>query len=645
MSCAFRQPFIIGKYAVRLKETILGVPETKSILDVLREKGTLAITITTLAVSLALFHIITSYAGALEALRHRSVHLLVILMIVFLVSAIKQKRKWYRALDLTLVLLSTISLVYTFSYSESIAFRAGNPNPMDYAIGTIVLLLTIEGARRAVGIAIAAITAFFLIYTYFGPIFPGFLKHAPYSFGEIINVQYLQLEGVWGIPTGAMATYIIIFIIFAGILVQTGMLSVFMDLAMKLFGKTTGGPAKVAVAASTLVGSISGSAAANALLTGQISIPLMKRMGYKPVFAGAVEASVSSGGQFMPPIMGASAFIIAMFLGIPYLDVCIAAAVPALLWFFSFFMIVHLEAKRLGLRTMSKEEVAALPWSSILKRLYLGIPMILLVYILVCGYTAILAGFYGVVSLFALSFIMKETRFNVSSLTAGLRRGIEMTLPVTTACACASIIVGCIMQSGLGYTLSASLIRISGGQLFLLLPMVLMASLILGVGMTTVGAYVVVAVLVAPAMVALGMLPLSAHLFAFYFAIISAVTPPVATAAYAASGIAGTSPWSTGLTAFRLCIPALCIPFVFATQPALLLVGNPLSILITVATTAMGIICLDSAISGYLLRNSKMYERLMLVPAAIALLFPTGVINLIGLGLLAFVILLQKWSR
>lgn len=630
---------------MRLKETLLGVPETKSITEVLREKGLLITIIGMLAVSLAIFHLYTSYAGALEALRHRSVHLLVVLIIIFLISITKRKHKWYRALDITLVLLTTISLVYTFSYSESIAFRAGNPNPMDYAIGTIVLLLAIEGARRAVGLAIAALTGLFLIYTYFGPLFPGFLKHAPYSFGEIINIQYLELEGVWGIPTGAMSTYIIIFLLFAGILVQTGMLNVFMDLSMKLFGRTTGGPAKVAVAASTLVGSVSGSAAANALLTGQISIPLMKKMGYKPTFAGAVEASVSSGGQFMPPIMGAAAFIIAMFLGISYLEVCIAAAIPALLWFFSFFVIVHLTAKRLQLKTLSKEEVSALPWSSILTRLYLFVPMIVLICVLVMGYTAILAGFYGVVSLFALSFVRKETRFNLSSLAAALRNGIKMTLPITTACGCASIIVGCIMQSGLGYTLSASLIEISRGQLFLLLPMVLLASLILGVGMTTVGAYVVVAVLVAPAMVELGMNPLSAHLFAFYFAIISAVTPPVATAAYAAAGIAGTSPWSTGLMAFRLCIPALCIPFVFATQPALLLIGDPLSILITVATTAMGIICLDGVVAGYLLRNCKIHERLILVLAGIAFLFPTGVINLIGLGLLAFVILLQKWTR
>lgn len=633
---------------MRLKETVLGIPETRSLADVLRglrEQGLVAIIVTVLMVSLSVFHIYTSYAGALEAMRHRAVHVLVVLVIIYLSSIPKRKHKWYVALDITLSLLAIISLVYTVMFSGYIALRAGDPDPMDYFIGLTVLLLVLEGARRIVGIAIAAITGFFLIYVYFGPLFPGFLWHTGFSLSEIINVQFLHLEGIWGIPTGAMSTFIIIFLIFAGFIMQTGMIDLFTDLAMKVFGKSTGGPAKVAVAGSTLIGSISGSAAANALLTGQISIPLMKRMGYKATFAAGVEAAVSSGGQFMPPVMGASAFIIAMFLGISYLAVCKAAIVPALLWFFSFFLIVHFTAKRLGLKTLSSEEVDALRWSPILKNLYVFIPMIILVTVLVMGFSAMLAGFYGVVTLFAVSFVRKQTRFTLSSLVAGLRRGIEMALPITVACACASIIVGAIMQSGLGFTLSTALIDISRGHLFLMLPMVLIASIFLGVGMTTVGAYVIVATLVVPAMIELGMFPLSAHFFAFYFAIISAVTPPVATAAFAAAGIAGSSPWSTGLTAFKLCIPALSIPFVFATQPALLLVGDPFAILITVVTTALGITCLASVISGYLLRSCKAYESLILVLAAVGLLFPVGVPNLIGLGLLALVILLQKRIR
>lgn len=627
---------------MNLRKNVLGIPDSKSIRQLLREKGWLAIVISIVAVLLALFHIYTSYAGALEALRHRSIHLAAILIIVFLVSSQKRKGKSYLVLNIALSVLAAIVGGYVFIESVDIPLRLGNPNQWDLVLGTIIILLTLEAARRVVGLAISVIAAFLLFYDHFGLLFPGFLQHAPYSFREIINTQFLDLVGLWGIPLGTMSTFIIIFLIFAGLFFKSGAIDVFMDLANKIFGRTAGGPAKVAIVGSTFIGSISGSAAANTLITGSVSIPTMKRLGYKPEFAGAVEASCSSGGQFMPPIMGASAFIIAAFLGIPYITVCKNALFPALLWFFSFFMILHFVAKRLKLATLSKGEVREIEWSSILKRVYLFTPLVVLIILLVLGYTPMLAGFWSIVALIGLSFFRRETRLTVATFLGGLEDGIRSALPVTMACAAAGLVVGTVMQSGLGYTLSSSLVNLSGGNIAVLLPLVLVASIILGMGMTTVGAYIIVAVLVAPAMIKLGVVPIAGHFFCFYFAIVSAITPPVAVAAYAAAGLTGTSPWTTAVTAIKLAIPALCIPFVFVFQPGLLLIGDVSSILATLATTTLGVVCLCSVVAGHFLRELNIFERIILALITMMFFVPYWWLNLIALGLLGASLLVQR---
>ncbi len=416
-----------------------------------------------------------------------------------------------------------------------------------------------------------------------------------------------------------------------------------MDLATKLLGRTSGGPAKAAILGSTLMGSVSGSAAANVLVTGSISIPLMKKLGYEPSFAGAVEASVSSGGQFMAPIMGASAFIIAAVLGKPYILICLHALIPALLWFFCFFITLHFEAKRLRLKPVTKEEMP--PTGEVLRQLYFFIPILVLVYLLIKGYSPMFAGFIAIVLLFALTFLTSETRFNLASFIAALEYGIKGALPVAAACAGAGIIVGCVMQSGVGYYLSAALVNISGGHLFMLLPLVVVVSLLLGMGMVTVGAYIIVSILVSPAMIDMGVTPIAAHLFPFYIAIISAITPPVAVASFAAAGIANAPPWETGMKGIRLALPGLLIPFVFITRPSLLFIGTPLSILSTTITTFIGLTCMASALIGYLSRGLTIYERTMLVLASFALVSPTVAINLVGMGLLGLVFFLQKQSK
>lgn len=638
----------------KIKRDIIGIPDDENIRSILKKNGILSTLIGLVTVSLALFHIITSYIGQLEAFRHRATHLLIILFLIFLSSIDKRiksgeksgKNKWLIFLDAVLALMAVVSLFYTFTNSPVLPLRAGDPNNYDIIIGAIVLLLTIEAARRYVGLGIVIVTTFFLFYVYAGPIFPGFLSHAPFTIGEIINIQYLDLEGIWGSPLGAAASFVIVFLIFAGLLIKTGILEIFMDFSMKLVGKSVGGPAKVAVFSSALVGMVNGTAVGNSLLTGQVSIPIMKKMGYKPHFAAAVEAAASTGGQVMPPIMGSAAFIIAMFLGIPYSEVCKAALIPALLWFFSLYVIVHLEARKLNLEQLTDEDLARLPsWNYLFKRSYLAIPMIVLIVIMVMGFSEVRAGFWGIISLLLVSCINKETRFTLRDLCSGLKSGIQMAFSVTTACACAGIIVGCIMQSGLGYTISTSLVGIAKGNAFILLPLVMIAALVLGTGMMTVGVYIIVSVLLIPAMISMGMHTLASHLFAFYFGIICNITPPVATAAYATAGVAETSPWSTGVTAFKLIIPILAVPYVFIFQPALLLDGTLPQILLTVITTFAGVFCLDVVMTGYLFRECKVIERLLFVAAGIALLVPDLKVSLIGAILFAIGFALQKLVR
>ncbi|MBW2305882.1 MAG: TRAP transporter fused permease subunit [Deltaproteobacteria bacterium] len=629
-------------WGMSFKESVLGIQQSKGMAEILRQKRPLSIITTLIALALAFYHLYTSFAGCPPALLHRSIHLFTVLILIFLTASLKKSSRWYLALNIVLSLLAFAILVFISYDYEDMPWRAEEASPLDLVLGAITLLITIEACRRVVGPAMASLVVFFLLYTRLGGYIPGELGHAGFSWREILDTQFLTLNGVFTTPIGVMSTFIIIFLIFAGLLMKSGAVFAFMDLATKLLGRTSGGPAKAAILASTFMGSVSGSAAANVLVTGSISIPLMKKLGYQPSFAGAVEASVSSGGQFMPPIMGASAFIIAAVLGKPYIIICLRAIIPALLWFFCFFITLHFEAKRLGFKPVPREQIP--PTVKVLKDLYFFIPIIALVYLLTQGYSPMYAGFITVVLLFALTFLRKETRFNLTSFIAALEYGIKGALPVAAACAGAGIIVGCVMQSGVGYYLSAALVKISGGQLFLLLPLVVIASLLLGMGMVTVGAYIIVSILVSPAMIDMGVTPIAAHLFPFYFAIISAITPPVAVASYAAAGIADAPPWETGMKGIRLALPALLIPFVFVTQPSLLFLGTPFSILATTITTILGLTCIASALIGYFLKELKIYERITLILASLMLLFPAGAINLIGMGLLALVVLLQKQS-
>ncbi len=627
------------------KTDVIGIPQDQSFKEFLSKKGgKLLWTITILCVALALFHIFTSGYGTLSALRHRSLHVLVMIIIIFLSTGLSAKNKstLYFAFSMFLALLSLITLFYVFPYADEIPLHEGDPTMADMIFGTLAIFLTLEATRRTVGVALSIIALVFMVYTIAGPWMPGWLGHASFTWSEVISNQFVEAEGLWGTPVATMATFIIIFLIFAGLLVETGMLRIFVDLAIRLVGRQVGGAAKAAVIGSAIVGSLSGSAAADTLIVGSAMLPGMKKAGFPDEEAGAIQAGAGTGAQFMPPIMGAAAFIIATFLGIPYIMVCKGAIFPALLYFFSFGVVCHYLAKKLHVKKLTPEDIAAVTWKSIFERSYQLIPIILIVGLLVKGLSPMYAGFYATLSVIVISFFRKDTRFTLFRLIAALESGIRSAALVTMACAAAGIVVGSIMQSGLGYTLSSSLVTISHGSLLVLMPLVMIVSVMLGFGMTTVGVYIIVATLVSPAMIELGVEPIAAHLFPFYFGVISAITPPVAVAAYSVSGLTGASPWNTGMKALKFALASLAIPFVMVTQPELCLIGTLPSIVVTITATAIGIFFIVPAVLGYMERDLRWYERVLMVAAGIMLFFPSIPLRIAGVAIAGVIFAIQR---
>ena len=439
----------------------------------------------------------------------------------------------------------------------------------------------------------------------------------------------------------ASSSFVVLFMIFGSLLFVSGAGTFFTEIAFALTGARTAGPAKSAIVASGMMGTISGSTAANVVTTGSFTIPLMKRLGYTPAFAGAVEAAASSGGQIMPPVMGASAFIMALFLGIPYLSVCIAAFIPAVLYFVSLFAAVHFEAKRLNLKTMDKSELP--DWRRVLRKGWLClVPLVTLVIVLVLGYTAMMAAFWSIIAGILVSFVDKQSRMGPVTLLTVFELGAIGVVIVGVACACAGVVIGAVTDSGLGVRMSNVVIAAGQGKLWLALIMTMFASIVLGMGLTTTAVYITLAVLVIPALVALGVVPIAAHMFAFYFGVIGCVTPPVAMAAFAAAGVAGSKPMETGWTATRIAITAFIVPFMFVYNPELLWIGSLSAILISFCTAIVGVVILSSSVIGWLYRKTYLLERVILFIAAMVLIKPGLMSDLIGVVCLGVVLLTQK---
>ncbi|MHB1393792.1 MAG: TRAP transporter permease [Clostridia bacterium] len=600
--------------------------------------------VSSIAILFSLFQLYTGAMGILPAQLQRSIHLTFVFVLVYLLypSSSKMRKDSFHWADIALAVLGGACALYiTFNY-ESLIYRAGDYVTLDLLVGGIAVLLVLEGARRVVGLPIAIIASVFLLYAKVGPYMPGFLNHRGYSVERIISHMYYTTEGVLGVPLGVAATFIFLFILFGAFLEKTGIGKFFIDLANSVAGHAAGGPAKVAVLTSALEGTISGSSVANTVGSGSFTIPLMKSLGYKPEFAAAVEAAASTGGQIMPPVMGAAAFLMAEFIGMPYMDIAKAAAIPALLYFTGIWIMVHFEAKKLGMRGLSKDELPKL--TKVLKeRGYLFLPLIGIIYFLVEGATPIKAALYGLGLAVAASFIRKDTRLSFKDFLEALETGARNALGVSVACACAGIIVGTITLTGLGLKLGNGLIGLSGGNLILTLVFTMISSLILGMGAPTTANYIITSTIAAPAIVMLGVPVLAAHMFTFYFGIIADITPPVALAAFAGSAIAKSDPLKTGIQASKLAIAAFIIPYVFVFNPALLLINTtPLQVIQIIITSILGMVGIGAAMEGYFITNANKFERIAFLIGGLMLVDPGSLTDVIGFAILGILFVYQK---
>lgn len=569
---------------------------------------------------------------------HRPIHLAFGLGLIYLLYAGKRGGNKGKVgfVNLVLCLLSVFVTLYWVVDYEGLVMRTGNYTTMDMVVGGIAILLVLEAARRVVGLPIAIIASIFLLYTYFGPYMPGFLEHRGSGLTRIIGHSYFTLEGILGTPLAVSSTFIFLFVLFGAFLEKTGVGEYFNDLALVIAGRRIGGPAKVAVFSSALQGTISGSSVANVVTSGSFTIPMMKRLGYRPEFAGAVEASSSTGGQIMPPIMGAAAFLMAEFIGVPYMEIIKAAALPAILYFTGVWIITHFEAKRLGLRGLSKEEIP--DKKEVLKKAYLLLPIVIIIGALMYGLSPERAAIIGIISTVVVGAVRKETRMSVADILAALAAGARVSLGIIAATACAGIIVGTVTLTGIGLKLANGLIDLAGGNLFLTLFFTMIASLILGMGTPTTANYIITSTIAAPSLVQLGVPEIAAHMFTFYFGIVADITPPVALAAFAAAGIAKSKPMRTGVESTRLAIAAFMAPYIFVVSPALLLVDTTFFGAIWVMITSiLGMIGVGAGLIGYWMAKLNPLERILAVAGGICAVIPGTFTDMIGLAILAII--------
>lgn len=607
--------------------------------------GILAKIATWIAIVMSSYHLYTGAFGAPEALLHRSIHLMFTMVLIFLLYPFRKEKGAYisRLGDFVFLGISLGGILYIFLNYEYFITRYPYVHPLspaDMAVGILFVLALLEAARRSIGSAMPITAICFLIYAYIGPSLPGLMRHAGFNTEAIIDQLYMTTEGIFGIPLGVSATYVILFVIFGVFLEKSGTGQFFMELAAATTGKAAGGPGKIAVVASGLFGTISGSAVANVMVTGQFTIPMMKRTGFQPHFAGAVEATASTGGQIMPPVMGAAAFVMAEFMGIPYLTVCKHAIIPAILYYLSVFMAVHFEAVRTDLRGMleAPPRLAAV----MLSRGHLLLPVAVMLYFLFEGYTPMYACIFSIIAALILANVKKETRMGLEKILDALENGAKGALQVACACACAGIIIGIVNLTGLGLKFTGFVLYLAGESLTPALLFTMIAGIILGMGLPTTAAYIVMAALLVPGLIKLGIVPIAAHMFVFYYAIISAITPPVALAVYAGAGLAGSNMWKTGLAAVRIGAPGFIIPFMFVYEPSLLFVGSLWEILSTFITATIGVVMLAAGLIGWFIRETNVVERLLLVGGAILLIKPGIYTDIMGAVFLLVVIIIQK---
>ncbi len=596
--------------------------------------------ITAIAAAMSLYHMYVAGFGPPEALIFRGIHLLFALTLVFLLFPTRSASAAWRAIDAVLLIASWglvlhIFLTYDAFVNRIIYIDALTSWDKFYAVVAVVIVL--EATRRVIGLALPLTAVAFLAYAALFTQVKG---------DVLLEQLYLSTEGIFGSTLGVSASYVMLFVLFGAFMERSGTGQLFMDFALSLTGHTAGGPGKVAVISSSLFGTVSGSAVANVMVDGPITIPLMKRSGFVPHVAAAVEAVASTGGQLMPPVMGAAAFVMAEFLAVSYFQVTLWAAIPALLYYVAVFFAVHFVAKRDGLIGVPKAQLPRLA-RVMSERGHLFIPILIVFFGLLLGYSAPLAALVAALACLPVALLRATTRAGITwhSIIAALEDGARNTLSVAMACACAGIVIACVTITGLGITFTQVVIALSQDSLVLALVLTAMAGIVLGMGMPTTPAYIVMVALLVPALIKLGAITPAAHMFAFYFAILSAITPPVALAVFAAAGLAKADMWRTGFAAMRAAAPAYIVPFMFVYEPALLTIGDPVVILSAMITAVIGVILLAASLFGYLVTRCTLWQRVLLFVAALCLIKPGWETDLIGLALMAAVLARQYFVK
>jgi len=606
-----------------------------------------------LLLAFSLFQLYTGAFGQFTAYIQRTVHLGFALTLIFLLYPARKGEKrntipWY---DIILIVLAIVVTSYWPLFYDTLVQQVGTISTVQVFIGGIAILLVLEAARRAVGLPITIIAGAFIAYALFGPQMPGLFAHRGLSINQLVDSMFFTTEGILGTPLQVSSTYIFLFLLFGSFLVQTGVGNYFNDLAITIAGKRTGGPAKVAIFSSALQGTISGSSVANTVTTGSYTIPMMRRLGYDRNFAGAVEAAASTGGQIMPPIMGAAAFLMIEFASESYLNIAKAALIPAFLYFAGIWIMTHLEAKRMGLRGLPADQIPK--FKVVLKKIHLLIPILVIVVLLFNGYSIERTALYGILSTIVVSMFLKETRINFTKFIDALTAGARTALGVASATAAAGIIVGVVTKTGLGLKMGNTLISIAGSispnlqvQLLLTLFFTMVTSLILGMGSPTTANYIITSTIALPAILALNdLLPvaipvLAGHMFVFYFGIVADITPPVALAAFAATGISKGDPIRTGFNASKLAIAAFIIPYMFVLEPALLMIDtNILEITFILLSAIIGMIAIGAGMIGYWYTSLHWVERIISTIGGLLLIYPGLYTD--GIGLAIFVTMLS----
>lgn len=620
-----------------------------------------------ISVIFVLFQLYATLSGAITAQVLRATHLAFVQLLAFLLfpptkHSPRNTLPWY---DIVLGLIGAACWLYIVVNFDSLVRRSGNNTPLDVAIGIVGILVLFESCRRIVGLPIMIIAGSFIVFAFAGKYLPGFLHHRGYSLQRVVCHLFYNTEGIMGTPIGACSTFIFLFILFGALLEKTGIGHFFIDVCNAVAGGASGGPAKVAVLSSALLGTVSGSSVSNTVGSGSFTIPMMKKLGYKGEFAGAVEAAASTGGQLMPPIMGAAAFLMAESLGLPYITIVKAAIVPAILYFTGIFITVHLEAKKLGLKGLPKEQLPRF-MPLLLKKGYMILPLVVIIYFLCAGKTAVFAALMGIIACVLVGFGVsvsdlahgRKPSFGGKDIVEIMCTAARNIISVAIACGMAGIIIGIVTLTGLGLRLGNGLVMLAHGKLLLTLVFTMVASIILGMGAPTTANYLITSTITAGAIISLGIEPLAAHMFAFYFGIIADVTPPVALAAIAGAAIAKAKPMKTALNATKLAIGAFIIPYMFVYNSKMLMINaSALSVVMIIITAILGMFGISVALEGYGFNNTGFFynsrkgkatiiafdavERLLFAIAGLLCVIPETKTDIIGVSLLAVLIAYQ----